>query len=53
MYKYVCMFESRYQYDGYMLCFAMLCYVTGYDIRTPELAVAPLHMKLDTTSTPV
>ena len=58
---YVCMFvcleewrrvDIRYQYAGWLImCDASD--IVEYDRRTPELSIAPLHMKQDTTSTPV
>ena len=44
--------DIRYQYNGYMLCYASD--TIEYDRRTqPELSNAALHMKQDTTSIPV
>ena len=48
VYMFNCLKEGRYQYNGYMLCYASD--TIEYDRRTPELSNAALHMKQDTTS---
>ena len=44
----VCLEEGRYQYGGYMLCYASD--VTEYDRRTPELSNAALHITQNANS---